>query len=81
MKDGFIMLSISIFVAAVTWLVAGAALAALIVGIVTFLFTLLGGFRHTSDAHVDDTYGRDGNHNYDEGKSDFGGLCISGSWT
>ncbi len=80
MKNGMFVFAISLFMAGVAWLIAGTLLLALIVGIVTFVLSLLGGLCHASDIYVDDTYGSDGDHGYDAMKSQFGGRCISGSW-
>ncbi len=80
MRNGFIILAISLFVAGVAWLLTGMVMTATAAGIVIFLFSLLGGLCQASDVYVDDTYGRDGNHGYASGQSEFGGRCISGSW-
>ncbi len=80
MKNGLILLTISLLAAGTAWLIAGTLLLAWTVGIVTFLFSLLGGLCYASEVHVDDTYGSDGGYGYDAAKSQFGGRCVSGSW-
>ena len=62
MRNGFFLLAISTFVAALAWIATGSALVVFPVGVVTFLFSLLGDICHASDAYIGDTYGRDGEH-------------------
>jgi hypothetical protein len=69
MKAGIVMLLLGVFAGAVTWLLLGVALVALAVGIVTFLFALLGGLCYASDIYAGESE-----------EKEFGGRSVSGSW-
>ena len=80
MKSGLIIFVACLSSAAIAWLLTGTVLGTLSVGLVTFLFSLLGSLCYASEVHVDDTYASDSESGNAQARGEFGGRSISGTW-